>query len=632
MLESLRGIQNTAVGKAIVAVIMGLIMVSFVIWGIGPVFTGFNANQIAKVGDTSVTLDAFRQAYQTELQRLEQRTRQPITAAQAHQAGLDSQVLSRLVSEAVLDSQAAALGLSISDDQIARSILADPTFKGPNGQFDRGQFNTVLRDNGLNEASFVRDQRAVYLRQELVQGVVGAVAVPRAALDALYRFDAETRSIDYLTLPASAAAHLPEPDPAALEKFYTDRAPAYRAPERRKLTILPLLPAALAKPDGVSDADVQTLYDKVKDGRFTTPEFRTLQQIVLPDDAQAAAASARIRAGASFAKVAAERHLGDKDLDLGRVTRASLFDKAVADAAFALPEGGTSEPVKTAFGTALVHAAKIEPAVVKPLADVAPDLRREIAEGRTGVAIRTLRDKIEDARSAGRTLAEAGSAAGVETRTTDAIDAAGKDAAGKPVDAPGGADLLKAAFASDVGVDNDAVRIRDGGQVFFEVAAVEPARPLTFAEVRPQVEAAWRQNETATRLAAKAADLVKAIDGGKTMEQAATSLALPLQHANDVRRAGGGGMNPAVTAQVFNDHVGKAGSAAGEGDTRIVFKILGSVVPPLDPEAPQVKQLDTEYRRWLAEDMLGSYLTGIQGKVGVRINPDAYRSAVGGTS
>ena len=269
---------------------------------------------------------------------------------------------------------------------------------------------------------------------------------------------------------------------------------------------------------------------------------------------------------------------------------------------------------------------------MKPLADVAPDLRREIAEGRTGAAIRTMRDKIEDARSAGRTLAEAGSAAGVETSTTDPVDAAGKDAAGKPVDVPGGADLLKAAFASDVGVDNDAVRTRDGGQVFFEVAAVEPARPLTFAEVRPQVEAARRVAVSFCRPAAKAADLVKAIDGGETMEQAATSLALPLQHANDVRRGGGGGMNPAVTAQVFNDHVGKAGSAAGEGDTRVVFKILGSVVPPLAPEAPQVKQLDTEYRRWLAEDMLGSYLTGIQGKVGVRINPDAYRSAVGGAS
>lgn len=633
MLESLRGIQNTAVGKAIVAVIMGLIMVSFVIWGIGPVFTGFNANQIAKVGDTGVTLDAFRQAYQNELQGMEQRTRQPITAAQAHQAGLDSQVLSRLVSEAVLDSQTVALGLSISDDQIAKSILADPSFKGPNGQFDRGLFNNILRDNGLNEQSFVRDQRAVYLRQEIVQGMVGAVTVPRAAIDALYRFDAETRSIDYVTLPASAAGSLPEPDQAALEKFFNARAPAYRAPERRKLTILPLLPATLAKPDEVSDADVEALYNQVKDQRFTTPEFRTLQQIVFPDEAEAAAAAARIKAGASFADIATERKLGDKDLDLGRVAKASLFDKAVADAAFALAEGGTSEPVKTAFGAAVVHAVKVEPATIRPLADVAPGLRRELAEGRTSATLRSLHDKIEDARSAGKTLAEAASAAGAETRTVDAVDATGKDAAGNPVDLPGGADLIKAAFASDVGVDNEAVRTREGGQVFFEVAAVEPARPLTFAEVRPQVEASWRQNETATRLADKGTELVKAVDGGQTVEQVAASLGLPLQHANDVRRAGGGGgMNPAVTAQVFNDHVGKAGAAAGEGDTRVVFKILGSAVPPLDPDTPQVKQLDTQYRRWLAEDMLGSYLTGIEGKIGVRINPEAYRNAIGGPS
>ena len=85
MLESLRGIQNSKPGKAVIAIIMGLIMVSFVIWGIGPVFTGFNANQIATVGGTPVTVDQFRQAYQTELQRLQQQTHQSITAAQAHQ-------------------------------------------------------------------------------------------------------------------------------------------------------------------------------------------------------------------------------------------------------------------------------------------------------------------------------------------------------------------------------------------------------------------------------------------------------------------------------------------------------------------------------------------------------------------
>ncbi len=630
MLESLRAIQNTWVGKAAVAVIMGLIMISFVIWGIGPVFTGFNANTIATVGSDTVTVDAFRQAYQTELQQLQQQARRPITNAQAHQYGLDTQVLSRLVSEAVLDNQARAMGLSISQAQIAKAITADPSFAGPNGQFDKARFQELLSENGMTEQSFVRDQRATYLRQELVQGLVGGLTVPDAALDAMHRLQGETRSIDYFTLAASAVEPIPAPDEAALKSFFDDRASAFKAPEYRKLVILPILPATLAKPDAVPESDVQGLYDSVKGQRFTTPEARTLQQIVFPNETEAAAAAQILKAGKSFVDLAAERHLTDKDIDLGRVTKAGLFDKGVADAAFALPEGGTSDAVKTAFGGTLVHVAKIEPAVVKPLDEVAPALRLELASARTGDAIRAAHDKVEEARSAGQTLTQAAKAAGLEVRAIDAVDAAGNDKAGQPVDLPDGAALLKAAFASDVGVDNDTLRTPEGGQIFFEVAGIEPARAETFAEVKPQVEAAWQRDEVTRGLSTKAADLVKAIDNGQTIEAVAAAQGnLPISHAADVRRSGGTGLTAPMVTAVFGVPMDGAGSAAGPGETRIVFKVLGSIVPPLDPDTPQVQQIKTQYQNAFADELLGLYLNDQQARLGVRINPTAFSAAIG---
>ena len=634
MLERLRAVQNTWAGKAVVAIIMGLIVISFAIWGIGDIFRGFNANQLASVGRDSISTEQFRQAYQSELQQLQQRAKRPITNAQAHEYGLDTQVLSRLVSEAVLDNQAKALGLAISQDQIANSILTDQNFKGADGKFDRARFTAILRDNDMNEQMFVREQRNVYLRQEVVQALVGAMTVPEAAIEALNRFQTETRSLDYVVLPASAADPIPAPDEATLQKFFDDRAQSFRAPEYRKLVVLPLLPATVAKPGDVPEADVQKLYDQVKDKRFGTPEYRTLQQIVFPTEQEAAAASARIRSGTSFADIATERKLTEKDTDLGRVSKGDIFDKATAEAAFGLPDGGVSDPIKTAFGATIVHVVKIEPASVKPLAEVAPQLRQEIALGRTSDTIRTLHDKIEDARASGQSLTEAAKAAGLEARPIDAVDAGGHDKDGKPVEAlPGQEALLRAAFASDVGVDNDTVRTPDGGQIFYEVAAVEPARPQTFAEVKSKVEDAWRRDETAKRLAAKADELVKAIDGGKTVEQVAAELGnLPLQHVADVRRAGGTGLSPSVVAQAFNLPVEAAGSAPGEGETRVVFKILGSVVPPLDTEAPQTKQIQTQYQAWLADDLIGAYLTQVEGRIGVKIYQAAFNAVVGGNS
>lgn len=631
MLEGLRAVQNTWLGKSILAVIMGFIVVSFAIWGIGDIFRGIGSNQVAQVGSITISATAYRQAYQTELQNLQQRARRPITNEEAHRFGLDSEVLSRLISDAVLDDQAQSLGLGISNAQIAKAIRSDPTFAGPSGSFDRSRFEAVLRDNGFNEQTFVREQRHVYLRQELVQAIVGDLVVPRASLEALHRFQSETRSLDYMVLPASAVGPVPAPDEATLQTYFNAHAQSFNAPQYRKLVVLTLSPSALAKPDDISDADARKLYDEVKDQRFGTAERRTVQQIVFPNEEEAAAASARIKAGARFSDLLSERKLESKDVDLGTVTKSQLFDKAVADAAFSLPQDGTSEPVKGAFGPVLVHVAAIQPGSVKPFSDVSAALKHEIATQRAAGTLRDLHDKIEDARSSGKTLTEAAKSVGLDTRTIDGVDASGLDKAGKPVE--GLADreaLLHAAFASDVGVDNDTVQGRDGSQTWFEVAAVEPAHPRTLDEVKPQVEAAWRNEETAKRLADKAAELVKALDGGQTLEQVAASLGnLPLAHEGNVKRGGAPGLSSEVVTKAFDVPVGAAGSAAKGDDARVLFKVLDSVVPPLDPQAPETAQLEDRYRTSLSEDVLGSYLAKVGSKLGAKVNQEAVRNAAG---
>jgi peptidyl-prolyl cis-trans isomerase D len=177
------------------------------------------------------------------------------------------------------------------------------------------------------------------------------------------------------------------------------------------------------------------------------------------------------------------------------------------------------------------------------------------------------------------------------------------------------------------------VQTRAGDQIWFEVANVEPARQRSFAEVKAAVEAAWRKEETARRLAAKADELVKALAGGSTMEQVAAQAGnAPIKHIADVRRTGTEGLSAAVVSKVFDTAVTGAGSAEGDADTRVVFKVLDSVVPPMDPDSPQAKQVDQQYRSWLSDGVLTAYLSRLQDSVGVQINPEVLRSASGDSS
>src|SRR5208282_2099085 len=126
----------------------------------------------------------------------------------------------------------------------------------------------------------------------------------------------------------------------------------------------------LARPAEVSEEDAKAFYDKSRETRFVVAEKRKLQQIVFPDDAQAAEAEAKIKGGASFDQIVEARHLTPADIDLGETAKAAMFDPAVAEAAFALPEGGVSEVVKGQFGWVIVRVVAITPASVKSFAEV----------------------------------------------------------------------------------------------------------------------------------------------------------------------------------------------------------------------------------------------------------------------
>ena len=127
MLEGMRrGAQNW-LGKTVLTILFGTMIISFTIWGVGDVFRGIGVSNIAEVGSTNISTVDFRSAYQTQLQNLQRQARRAITNEQARAYGLDRQVLGRMIADAALDQKVAELRLAMSDEDIARAILEDPT-------------------------------------------------------------------------------------------------------------------------------------------------------------------------------------------------------------------------------------------------------------------------------------------------------------------------------------------------------------------------------------------------------------------------------------------------------------------------------------------------------------------------
>ena len=633
MLRGIRKASSNWLGRAVMGVVMTLLAGSFAVWGINDIFRGYGSSSLAKIGSTEIQLDQFSQAYNERLQQIGQQLGHPLPPDQATALGLDRQVLGQLLAQAGIDQLAQSMRLGIPNAQIVQHILTDPHFQTPTGQFDRARFEGFLQSIGYSEQRFIDEERQSIPRREITDAISGGIVVPKTYLTAINEFQNQERGIQYVGLGPAQAGDIPQPTADELNKYFDARKSQFRAPEYRKIVTVTVTPAELAKTIQVSDADVKKTYDdNLK--QYSTPEKRHVEQIVFPTMAQAAAASARIKSGTSFAAIAADRGLKISDIDLGTVAKSAIIDPTVANVAFSLKQGEVSAPVQGQFGAVIVTVLDIEPAETKALAVVAPFIRNDIALQRAKSKVQDLHDKMEDARAGGATLEEAAQKLGLPATTLD-IDRSGRDPAGKFVATmPAATDVISGAFSNDVGVDTYPIEA-DSGYVWYEVEAITPSRDRTLSEVKTEVEQRWHDDQVAARLKTKAADLLGKLKSGSALDALATANGVKVETATGLKRGitPPAGISPKVVDAVFHTAKDAFGSSEGDQPTQwVVFRVTDVKTPALDPNSADGKKLNDLLQKSMGDDIFSQYVAWLENDLGTTVNQAMLAQAAGGNA
>jgi peptidyl-prolyl cis-trans isomerase D len=629
----MRKASSNWVGKTIMALVMGVLIISFGIWGIADIFRGFGQSTVAKVGHTEISMTEFRQLYTDRLQQLSRQFGRPLTMEQARAFGLDRQVLQHTIQEAALDEEARNLGLNMSDEETRRMIISDPNFKGTNGQFDPARFQAALRQFGYSEARYVADQRRLSLQRQIAGTVAAGVTPPKVMIEALSHFQNEQRSIEYVKLDAAQAGTIDPPSPETLAAYFDEHKVQFRAPEYRKIIFVPITAEEIGKWTEVSDEDAKKLYDARK-ATIGTPEKREISQMVFPSMEEATAARGRIDSGTSFDDIAKERGLKPSDVELGMVSKSEIIDPVVANAAFSLPSGEVSQPVKGQFGVALLKVGKIVPGVDVPYERVAQGLKKEIATERARKQVSDLRDKMEDERAGGASVAEAAKKLGLTAVTLDAVDRSGRLPNGQlATNIPRGLDVVTQAFNSDVGVDNDPISF-NGGYVWYDVLGITPSRERNLDEVKDQVEAKWREDQISTKLRAKATDMVQKLDQGAKLADEAAAANLKVETAANFKRdATPADVPAAAVAAAFRTNKDAAGQTPSSGGSEwIVFRVTDIVVPPVDMASDDIKKMKDQLQRSLQDEQIAQYVGKLEKDIGTTINEAAFAQVTGASN
>jgi len=324
------------------SVVMGVLILSFAVWGIADIFKGFGQSTLAKIGSTEISTEQFRQLYTEKLQQLGRQFGRPLTMDQARAFGLDRQVLQQTIAEAALDEEARRMGLGMSDAETMRMIYADPNFKGVSGAFDPQRFQATIRQFGFTEQRYIAEPAAG----------VAAASDRRHGLGRSRAAESDDRGAQPLSERASARSNTSTRYRAGRDHRCAVAGDAGRL-FRRPQDPVPLArisqtvvrhrqPEEIGKWASVSDEDAKKRFEERR-GTLGTPEQRQVSQIVFPNADEAAAARSRIASGTSFEDLAKERGLNPADVDLGTIAKSAIIDPAIADAAFSLPSGEVSQ-------------------------------------------------------------------------------------------------------------------------------------------------------------------------------------------------------------------------------------------------------------------------------------------------
>lgn len=627
MLQTLRSGAAGWVAK----IFLLLLVLSFAVWGIEDIFRiGGSAENAAEIGDRKISVEEFRNAYQNEIRRISNEAKRVITPEQARMAGLGDRVLGDLVNQAAIDAKVSQLGLSLTDDQVLREIQSDEMFRGPTGSFDAATFREILRQNNLTENSFLALQRSFSVRRQLTAALMNDVEAPDAFRRAIHAYNSDSRTISYLAISPEAPSAVPAPAGDALKAFYDARKASFAAPEYRKIAVLSLDPADIAARKQIPDADLRAYFDRNKP-QYAELEKRSIEQIPFQNVDEARQASEDIKSGKKiFEQVMVERKLKPEDAFLGNLTKSQMFDKKVADAAFALKQGEVSGPVQGSYSTVLLRVTGIQEEKAKPFEEVRDDIRRVMAQETAGKEAQAIHDKIDEARLGGATLEEAAKANGLTVRVVEAVDSAGNAPDGQPVLAlPLQDKLLEASFRAEQGAETATLNEGDA-YAWFDVRGVTPTRERSFDEAKADVERRWREDQVAKRVDERAAAALAELKSGKTIEQTASTQKTEVEQAETTRLGGAPSISAEQAKAIFQTAVeGFGQTPTDQKGGRLVYRVTAENERPYDPAKADDGGQTERISRSMGNDVVSALVRQLRDQLGARFDQNAIAQVIG---
>ena len=189
MLSKLRNFSKSRLS----GVLVFIIIIPFVLWGMGSVFSGGNTNIIAKIDNENISTEDIINKLNSkgiELDYLKKNIDKNIL----------EEILGELISITILNSEIKKMNINISDQSLAQKIKIDKKFLDSNEKFSRIKYEKFLIQNNLSAVNFEKKIKDQELQKKLFYYISGGIKSPRFLVDRSYANDNKKIIIDYINL------------------------------------------------------------------------------------------------------------------------------------------------------------------------------------------------------------------------------------------------------------------------------------------------------------------------------------------------------------------------------------------------------------------------------------------------
>lgn len=368
--------------KKLIQIILALIILPFAFWGVDSYNqSGSSAEVVATVDDAKITQREFDNGLRQQQDRLRQMLGANFDPAMLDSPEIRRSVIDNLVVQRLLTERAKAIGLVVSDVQMARVIQGIEAFQD-NGKFDKKRYEAALANQSMSPLMFEVRLRGDLLGQQMRDAYLQNGFASSSVADNVIRLYEQQRVVS--TSPVSFQPFMAQAqvDEAALQKYYEQNQKEFQVQEQAKVEYVKFSADNLLSKAEVSAEDARKYYDEHQ-SEFGAPEERQAAHILVT------AAAAAPQAEQDAAKAKAEQLLQQVRLnptkfaelakqnsqdpgsaanggDLGFFGRGMMV-KPFEDAAFALKQQGEiTALVKSDFGYHIIKLLSVKPARLLP--------------------------------------------------------------------------------------------------------------------------------------------------------------------------------------------------------------------------------------------------------------------------